>query len=117
MKESSIYTQLWQKYRPVVISKMKLALEGAQEYQLSKHEFETIGERKSSGYSFNLEINRGMLANKISGTAVARDLFAVLKSSKTATELMQTNYFKINLTKDYKLKIQIIPPVVKEEVE
>ena len=109
MKESSIYTQLWQKYRPVIISKMKLAVDGPQEYQLSKHEFEVISERKSSGHAFNLEINKGMLVNKISGTAVVRDLFEVLKSSNTATEMMQGNYFKINLTKDYRIKIQIIP--------
>ena len=85
---------------------MKLALNEVQFYQLSKHEFEAIGYRESSGYAFNLEIKNGIVTNTIDGTAVARDLFEVLKSSITAKELMQVHYFKINLTSDFKLKIQ-----------
>lgn len=109
MKESNIYIHLWQKYRPVIIRMMKLATAKPQIYQLSNHEFEAIGDRISSGYSFNLEINSGILANNIEGTAVARDLFEVLKSSKTANSIMQGNYIKINLTNDFKLKVQIQP--------
>jgi hypothetical protein len=106
MKDSNIYNLLWQKYRPVIISKMKEALNLPQEYQLSKHEFEAIGDRTNSGYSFNLQIENGVLKNNIDGTAVARDLFEVLKNSATAKELMKDNNFKINLTKDFTLKIQ-----------
>jgi len=78
MKDTKIYQPLWQKYRPVIISIMKLAAE-PQEYQLSKHEFEAIGDREKAGYTFNLEIKNGIVVNNIEGTVVARDLFAVLK--------------------------------------
>lgn len=108
MNDSNIYIPLWQKYRPVILSKMKAALESVQEYPLTKHEFEAIGDRTSSGYSFNLEIKNGILQNNIDGTAVARDLYAVLKSSETAIALMKTATFKINLTKDFKLTIQTL---------
>ena len=87
---------------------MKAAKDVPQEYQLFKHEFEAIGDRTKSGYSFNLEIKNGDLKNNIGGTAVARDLFEVLKSSETAKELMKDNYFKINLTKNFILKIQTV---------
>jgi hypothetical protein len=106
MKDSNIYNSLWQKYKPVIISKLKQAGIEQQEYQLSKHEFEAIGDRKNSGYAINLEIENGILKNNIDGSAVARDLFEVLKSSATAKELMKNNYFKINLTKNFKLTIQ-----------
>jgi hypothetical protein len=108
MKDSNIYNLLWEKYRPVIISKMRSALNISQEYQLSKHEFEAIGDRKISGYTFNLEIENGILKSNIDGTAVARDLFEVLKSSETAKELMKNNYFKINLTTYFTLKIQTV---------
>jgi hypothetical protein len=87
---------------------MKLALTTAQEYRLTKHEFEEIGDRNISGYTFNLEIKDGKLVNNIRGTAVARDLFEVLKSSRNSKELMSNNHFKINMNVDFKLKIQII---------
>ena len=85
---------------------MKLAATEPQEYQLSKHEFEAFGDREKAGYTFNLEIENGVAVNNIEGTAVARDLFSVLKTSKTALELMNNYNFKINLTKDSKFKIQ-----------
>ncbi len=107
MKDTNIYQALWEKYRPVIISKLKLAVTEPQEYQLSKHEFEAIGNRTSAGYSFNLEIVNGNLSNNIDGTAVARDLYEVLKSSATAKELMHNNHIKISLGKDFKLRIQV----------
>lgn len=106
MKEANIYFPLWQKYRPVIIIKMKAALQTSQEYQLTKQEFEIFGDRSKSGYSFNLEIKNGKVVNNIDGTAVARDLYEVLKTSETAKTMMKENYFKINLTKDFNLIIQ-----------
>lgn len=108
MKDSNIYVPLWQKYRPILVSKMREALVSAQEYPLSKHEFETIGDRTQSGYSFNLEIKNGIVLNNIEGTAVARDLFEVLKNSKSASELLKQHNFKINLNKEFILTIQLI---------
>jgi hypothetical protein len=109
MKDSSIYVPLWQKYRPVLVSKMREALVSAQVYSLSKHEFEAIGDRTQSGYTFNLEIKNGILQNNIDGTAVARDLYEVLKNSKSASELLKQYHFKFNLNKDFLMTIQLIP--------
>lgn len=108
MKESNIYLPLWQKCKPVIVSKMKLATTGLQEYQLSKHEFEAIGNRSQSGYSFNLEINNGVVANNIDGSAVARDLFEVLRQSEAARELMKNKNYKITFSKTCRLEIQVV---------
>jgi hypothetical protein len=108
MKDSNIYIPLWQKLKPIIVSKMKEALIVPQEYPLSRHEFKPYGDRIGSDYTFNLEIENGALINNIGGTAVARDLLEVLKSSKTANELLNKNHFKINLGRDFKLKIQIL---------
>jgi hypothetical protein len=110
MKESNIYQSLWQKYRPVILIKMRESAAGPCEYQLSKHEFEATGEKKKASYGFNLEIERGQAKNNIKGIAIARDLLEVLKSSATASTLMQERKYKINLGKDYKLKIQSFGP-------
>ena len=107
MKDANIYVGLWGKYRPVILTKMKLAFENPQEYKLSKHEFEAIGDRLSSGYSFNLEIRDGKVTNNIGGTAVARGLFEVLNTSDTAKILMKKNHIKITLSKEFVLRIQI----------
>jgi len=108
MKDSNIYIPLWHKYKSAIVTKLIQSLLEPQEYQLFKHEFEDIGDRTSAGYSFNLEIENGNVKNNIVGNAVARDLFEVLKNSSTAKELMNENYFKINFTTDFILKIVTI---------
>lgn len=108
IKESNIYVPLWQKYRPMIVSLMREALVSQQNYSLSKHKFEAIGDRTQSGYSFNLEIKNCIVQNNIEGTAVARDLFEVLKNSKSASELLKQHNFKINLNKEFILTIQLI---------
>lgn len=108
MKESNIYVPLWSKYKPVITNKLKEALHTPQEYQLSKHEFEVIGDRTTSGYAFNLVIQNGHLTNNIDGTAVARDLLEVLKNSPSIKEFLKDKNVQINLTKEFKLKIQTI---------
>ena len=108
MEKVNIYVSLWEKYRPAIISHMRLALNDAQVYQLSGHEFKDLGVRVSAGFSFNLELNNGVLTNNIDKAAVARDLFIVLNKSKTASELMKDNFYKISLAKDFKLTIQVV---------
>lgn len=108
MAVENIYITLWQKYKPAIVGKMKSAIDQAQIYQLSKHEFEAAGQRLAAGYAFNLEIVNGNVNNNIDGSAVARDLFEVLKQSTSARELMKDAHYKIILSKEFLLKIQIV---------
>ena len=107
MQQSNIYLPLWQKYKPAILINMRKAIESVQYYQLTKHEFEVFGDRGLSGFCFNLEIKNGKINNNIEGSAVARDLFEVLNSSRTAKELMLKNSFKISLTSDFKLIVKL----------
>ena len=106
MNESDLYLPLWEKYRPIIISKMKLALTETQSYPFSRHEFEAVGEKLRLGYTFNLEVDKGLLLGKKDESPIARDFLAVVKKSKTGMELIQENYFQFKLSKDFKLKIQ-----------
>lgn len=108
MKEANIYLPLWRKYKPAIQALMKAALQAPQEYQLSAHEFKAIGERPKSGYAFNLEIENGKVINDISGSAVARDLWAMIKESNTAIRHAETNHYKFNLSTSFLLKITVL---------
>jgi hypothetical protein len=110
MTDSGKFLPLWQKYRPAIISLMKLSPEGPQQYQFYKHEFDAAGDRKSLNYKFVLELNNGIPVTKITGVTVARDLLELLKSSNAAKELMKNSHFKIDLDKDFKLTINRLGP-------
>jgi hypothetical protein len=108
MIKTNIYLPVWKKYKPAILNMMKESTNEITEYQLSRHEFESIGDRPKAGFSFKLVIKNGKFINNIDGTAVARDLFIVLNESKTARSLFNLYCYQINLTNDFKLLIQIL---------
>lgn len=108
MRDSNIYYPLWRKYLPVIEIQIRNAKNGLKKIQLSKIEFESFGKRDDSDYTFNLEIKNGKVINDISGTAVARDLFDILKSNSNIKMEFTDKHYKINLGIDYNLKIQSI---------
>lgn len=71
--------------------------------QLSESDFEAVGNRKS--YRFNLELSDGMCVNNIGGSAVARDLYAVLDLSGALKKIFGQGYYKINMDKNFILHI------------
>lgn len=93
----------------MLVSLMRAALNAPQTYALYKHEFEALGNRTQSEYSFNLEIKNGVVHNNIGGSAVARDLLEVLRNSVAAQQLMKEHFFKINLNNEFVLTIQCKP--------
>ena len=87
---------------------MRNAKKEEQVLQLQRYEFEVSGNRKDSGYTFTLDIVNGLVSNNISGSAVARDLYDILKRSEKVKSMFKEKNYKITLGKDYILKIRTI---------
>lgn len=104
--ETGKYLSLWKKYLPVIRIKLKQSLKAGQSLQLQKHEFFSVGDRKPEHYTFNLEIQNGQVINDISGTAVARDLFYVLKEDQVLKEYFKYRKVKINMGKIFILMFE-----------
>lgn len=109
MSQESLYFPLWQKYLPIIALQMKNAKNGEREITLYKNEFKEVGDRKVSDFSFNLEIKNGRVASNIRGTAAARGLYEKLTQNKATKQLLTENFYKIQLFKDYRMKIERIP--------
>lgn len=105
MKDSNLYFPLWRKYLPVIVMKLKNSTTGLQSIQLYKSEFETLGNRPVSDYTFNLEIRNGRVTSDISGTAVARDLYEILISNPDSKKIIASGHFKFGIGKNYVLNI------------
>jgi len=108
MSEKNLYHSIWRKYLKVIEIKMSSAAKAEQELQLQRHEFEVSGNRKESGYAFTLEIIKGLVVNNISGSAVARDLYDILRESEKVKSMFKEQNFKITFGRDSVLKIRII---------
>lgn len=99
--ESNPYTSLWNKYRPMILKLMVEAEKDPQQYKLFSHEFKAVGIKEKTGYAFVLEVSNGKALNKISGSAVARDLLSVLQQSQKATQLMAAAVYELRMDKQF----------------
>ena len=93
MRESEKYIDLWKKHFLLInFNLKKLKRERKVEIKFNKNDFEAVGNRINSGYSFRLDIENGKILNDISGSAVARDLAVVLlKDKETKIWLLENN--------------------------
>ncbi len=102
MKKSNLYISLWTKSLPEIIRRLK-NISSTEPIQLKSEDFHRVGNRQK--YSFNLEFKDGLVSNNIGGSAVARDLEAVLQNNSVVKELIKSGHYKFKMDKDYLLWI------------
>ena len=104
--EERKYLTIWKKYFPVIRLHLKKSLNEDQNFKLNITDFESAGDRGKSGYTFNLMIENGKVTNNISGSAIARDLYEVLKADETVKAFLQDRNVKISVGKSFVLSIK-----------
>jgi hypothetical protein len=104
--EERKYLQTWKKYIPVIRLYLKKSLTEDQQFKLNITDFESAGDRGKSGYTFNLQMENGKVTNNISGSAVARDLFELLKADEVIKAFLQDKSVKISVGKSFMLTIK-----------
>jgi hypothetical protein len=119
LQESSPYSSLWNKYRPVILKMMTDSEKAPQQYQLFAHEFKALGQKERSGFSFTLEASQGKALNNIKTSMVAINLLQVLQQSKRASELMSGAIYELSMDKHFVLhvnrkKVAVEEPAVAE---
>ena len=98
----SLYTNIWKNSIPAILEILEDGGPNGS-IELSSFEFSKVGNREN--YSFNLEFDEGSVNNDIGGSAVARDLAAVLLNSSSIRSILKTGYYKFRMDKNYTLWI------------
>jgi hypothetical protein len=104
--EERKYLQTWKKYIPVIRLYLKKSVTEDQQFKLNITDFESAGDRGKSGYTFNLQMENGKVTNNISGSAVARDLYELLKADEIIKAFLQDKSVKISVGKSFMLTIK-----------
>jgi hypothetical protein len=107
MDEQGKYARVWKKYIPVIRIKMKQAVASEQQLMLDEIDFKMGGKKAVSGYSFNLEMDKGSVSNNIAGAIAARTLLDVLREDTVCRELLSKHRVKINLDRRFCLRMEI----------
>jgi len=104
--EERKYLQTWKKYVLVIRLYLKKSMTEDQQFKLNITDFESAGDRGKSGYTFNLQMENGKPTNNISGSAVARDLYELLKADEAIKAFLQDKSVKISVGKSFMLTIK-----------
>ena len=99
---NNLYTDLWNKYRPVIVRMVK---DGGGQYQLPKDDFVRNGNRDD--YTFSLTIIDGEIPI-LSGSAVARDLKTVLDVSPSFRNFSEGKTVTIRLTSSFIVEVRVV---------
>ena len=91
---------------PVIRLHIKRSLTEDQQFKLNITDFESAGDKGKSGYMFNINIEDGKVTNKISTSAVARDLYELLKADEVIRGLFKDKNVKISVGKSFILAIK-----------
>jgi hypothetical protein len=99
------YAPVWHKYRPAILKMMMDSTDAPQQYRLSDHEFKALNPRQKGGYTFCLTVNNSKAISGLKDSAVAQDLWEVLKLSPKGSSLISDGSYEFSLDKGFVLTI------------
>lgn len=103
-----MYTQVWNKYLPIIHILMKRAVASDQLLDMNVIDFERSGAARKSGYKFTILFNGGRVDNVISSSPLAKDLATTLLQDPRVKELLDRNDYQFHLNARFQLGIRLI---------
>ena len=111
-----MYTQLWNKYLPVIRILLKKTASGEQVLDLNRIDFERAGSRKA-GYKFSIEFNKGKVSNVISGVPLASEFANALLEDAGIRNVLQSGSYIISLNTKFQLTLKNTTPKEEETIQ
>ena len=106
MGEMKGFQQVWIKYIPVIMLKIKTAVRNTepQELQLDKFDFENTAS-KSAVFQFKFRLVNGRVVYNSKATAVGLELIEAINTVEPAKDLIKSGSFTFSMSK-FVLKIE-----------
>ena len=112
-----MYTQLWNKYLPVIRILIKRTVTGDQVLNLNPSDFKNAGAVRKSGYKFEVEFVNGKVNNLINLPDMGKDFATSFLADKIIQELLTQADFTIGMNGKFQLTLHRIPNAVVEQHE
>ncbi|MDB5196983.1 MAG: hypothetical protein JWP88_1354 [Flaviaesturariibacter sp.] len=110
-----MYTQIWNKYLPIIRILLKRSATTAdQVLSLNREDFERGGAARKSGYKFRILLSKGQLDNVLE-LPLAKDLSQVIRLDPAMKALLEANDFAIHMNSKFQLSLDCSTRLVLEE--
>jgi len=104
-----MYTQIWNKYLPVIRILIKRTATADQALNLNPSDFKNAGAVRKSGYKFEVEFVNGKVNNLINLPDMGKDFATSFLLDKTIQELLTQHDFVISMNGKFQLALHRIP--------
>lgn len=105
-----MYTQIWNKYLPVIRILLKKSASGDQLLSLNRDDFERAGTGRKAGYKFTIEFTDGKVSNVISGSELASQLASAMLEDTATRQVLHSGQFQVILNTKFQLTIKSKDP-------
>jgi hypothetical protein len=106
-----MYTQIWNKYIPVIRILLKRTAQGDQVLSLNRIDFERAGSARKAGYKFSIEFSKGKVSNVISNIPLAPELAQAMLEDAVIKDLLLANDFIVSLNTKFQLTMKNLSTV------
>lgn len=106
-----MYTQIWNKYIPVIRILLKRTVQGEQVLSLNRIDFERAGSARKAGYKFSIDFSKGKVANVISNIPLAPELAQAMMDDAVIKELLLSNDYTVSLNTKFQLTLKNVTTV------
>lgn len=100
-----MYTNLWNKYLPVIKILLKRSKSGEQQLSINQSDFEKAGVARKTGNKFSLFFKNGKVDNVVIASPVAAELASNLLHDETVKTLFAEHDYQIAMNTKYQLSI------------
>ena len=112
-----MYTQIWNKYLPVIRILVKRTATADQALNLNPSDFKNAGAVRKSGYKFEVEFVNGKVNNLLYLPDMGKDFAASFLQDKIIQELLAQNDYVIAMNGKFQLTIHRIPSTAEVPTE
>lgn len=112
-----MYTNVWNKYLPIIKILLKRAKNGDQVLDLNFSDFERAGIGRKAGYKFNIDFSKGKVHNVIINLPLASNLSSLLLQDPMVKDLFMNNDYSVSMNTKFQLGIKQIPPAETDMVQ
>jgi hypothetical protein len=101
-----MYTQIWNKYLPVIKILIKKSATTEQTLHLNQTDFERAGKGRKAGYKFNIAFANGRVSNNTRLSEVGQALINILMSDELFKDLVLRNNYEFDFNTKFQLRIK-----------
>lgn len=109
-----MYTQLWNKYLPIIKILLKRSATSDQSLSMDTTDFERAGINAKSGKKFSLNFANGKSTTLVSATPLAKELVDMLLQDAVIKDLFLKNEYNITMNTKFQLSISCTTPAQQE---